>query len=233
MSRDVHASAIARDRIFASSEFHGEVADRLGHPTADIASILDALSPALSQLPLNDNAAALAGAGASILMAVCSRQRKAAAIRRATARLLAMPYRFEVGAPAEMPPVPNIMRELSGETFGADVAQLLRNLWVASRGTTAAGFRPTELSVTWGDQNGSVLHGVIEQWSCRRKKLYSSAELQAPSLFEWNFVEVPSVGGCLIAPISLVGFAAILDDYTDGTDASIDADLLDANRHHQ
>jgi hypothetical protein len=217
----------ARTKLFKSKGFRSEVAERLCHPAKRVASCFDVLLEAgRIPYPHPDNAAALAADGASILNAIGSQQLRPESIVRVTDRLCRMEFQLLVGRPegdaSDINPVP----QTPSTTFSADLTDVFRGAWATSRGAKAEGFRPTAVSVLWSDERGQVLFGSIEQWSNRkrRKRIYSSAPMNAPSVFDsWDFVQLPSVGGTVFAPLPILGFVELLDQGVEEGAAGLDA----------
>jgi hypothetical protein len=207
-------TADAREELFRSPGFRAEAAERLGHDARRVASCLDILLEA-GRLPslLEDNSAALATDGSLILCAIGSQQTRPESVIRVTDRFCAMKFQCDLGRKANTDrPNADIMGQLPSTSFANDLAALFHNLWIASRGASAFGFRPTAVHMLWSDERGRTIFGVIEQWSTRRKRIYSNANLPMLEGAGWDFVQLPSVGGTVFSPLSIVGFGELLDE---------------------
>lgn len=213
----------ARLNLYASARFREELGDDLNRPRVIIDACLDALaSGGIVPAPEARNSAALAADGAAILLAIGTQQLEASSILRFTRRLGDMSFFAAIGRPDPAGPA-DIMGDLPTRSFQSGVAALLTNLWSASRGASAAGFRPTDVSVLWGDQDGALLFGRITQFTTGRQLLWSSA-VAAPILDgSYDFVHLPPVaGGTEFSALSFLGLAKSLDHGVAGTTAALD-----------
>jgi len=203
-----------RQRLFESLEFREEVAERLCLDRSLVLNSIDALLDAeLIPCALSTNARSLAADGASILMAIGSRQSTAASIARVAARLGSMDLQGEIAGNEPARGVADIFPRTTSISFGTDVAELLLNLWKAAHGISTSGFTGVAVSMLWNDMQGSILFGVIEQSVGRRKRIYATDPFRIPSgvTNEWHFVQLPTVGGIKYEPRSILRFGALLD----------------------
>ena len=74
----------------------------------------------------------------------------------------------------------------------------------------------------WSDEHGSMLFGLIEQWSTKRKRIYSDVDLPTPPQGgRYDFVELASVGGTTFSPLSIVKLGGLLDEGVADSVASV------------
>ena len=215
-----------RCALFESPMFRDEVADRLALDIAKVAPPLDALLEAKA-IPCSraDNAQALATDGAKMLLAIGSQQVRPASVVRVAERLGAMTMQVEVGNRTGAGAA-DIFPRSKSVSFEADLAEMFQNLWRAAYGSSPDGFRATAVSVLWSDERGSLLFGKLEQWEkgrTRRTRIYASEQLRLPAGpgGDWDFVQLPTVGGTVFAPLPLLGFYELLDEGVEDTAASL------------
>jgi hypothetical protein len=80
--------------------------------------------------------------------------------------------------------------------------------------------------VLWRDERGSLPFGKLERWEkgrTRRTRTYASEKLRLPAAVggDWDFVQLPTVGGTVFSPLSLLGFYELLDEGVEDTAASL------------
>lgn len=78
----------------------------------------------------------------------------------------------------------------------------------------------------WNDERGNLLFGKLEQWEkgrTRRTRIYASEALRLPAAIggEWDFIQLPTVGGTVYSPLPLLGFYELLDVSVEDTAASL------------
>ena len=157
--------------------------------------------------------AALAADGTRVLRAVASQVRKASAIASVVERVEGMTLQAMNGKPVT-----------SANTFGAAVAGVMRATCKV-RGHPAQWTIPVVgIGVWWSDPKGSLLHGTIDDWTKgqpRTKQFYAFSPLNLPFApdGDWNFVQLPTVGGSLFAPLPLMGFFQLFGDGVENTAA--------------
>lgn len=207
----------ARRDAFGNRLFSSGAARNLELPDNMVANAVDVLVDA-NVLPcdLADNSEALAADGASVLMAIGSRQAAPASILRAVRRLSTMPFEFEIGDPAEPKSgLVDLFPQNASSSFGSDLSAILLNMWQAARGT-ATKFKGVSVTMAWIDERGNQLFGAIEQGPAGRKRIYSSDPSQAST-----GRDLSAVGGIIYSPKSLLRFAAHLDATMAGTGAAL------------
>jgi hypothetical protein len=214
-----------RRALFESPMFRDEVADRLDLDIAKVVPPIDALLEAKA-IPCSraDNAQALATDGTKMLLAIGSQQVRPASVVRVAERLGAMTMQAEVGNKTSTGAADIFPR--SAVSFEADLAEMFQNLWRAAYGSSPDGFRATAVSVLWNDERGSLLFGKLEQWEKgrrRRTRIYASETLRLPAApgGDWDFVQLPTVGGTVFAPLPLLGFYELLDEGVEDSAASL------------
>ena len=202
----------ARRRRYRSKKFWSETADRLNLGTdwvsLPISALLDAGAIPCTQ---HQDAAALAADGMKILLSVASQVRKPSAIASVVERIESMTLQFENGKPTT-----------PSDTFGATVTNVMRTTWEATKNPGPSAIPIVGIGVWWSDPKGSLLHGTIDDWTkgqTRTKKIYASAPLNLPSApdGDWDFVQLPTVGGSLFAPLPLLGFFELFSDGVEDT----------------
>jgi hypothetical protein len=213
MPDDSHGS---RDRVYRSKDFRAEAAERLNLSTDRVSLPVAALLEA-GAIPstLSDNEVALAADGTKILIAIASQVRKASAIASVVERIEGMTLQVENGKP-----------KAAGDSFGAAVAKAMRTTWGAANHPASSAIPIVGIGIGWSDQKGSLLHGSIDDWTKgkpRTKQIYASVPLNLPSApgGDWDFVQLPMVGGSLFAPLPLMGFFELLSGDVEDTAASL------------
>ncbi|MCW2082434.1 UNVERIFIED_ORG: hypothetical protein M2193_004609 [Bradyrhizobium japonicum] len=199
--RKVAKAAVGRQSdTYRSGDFRRRVFANVGRDSSDVAICVDAL--------LDDRRIPIAGAGipavpavwsdaACVLAAVAGRQRRPESVLRVTTRICTMPLRFDIGRRGRA----------AGNTFGSALADLLRRLHAGA----APGLPDSVplVTVTWSD-GGAALFGTIDfSGMGGGKRLYSDARLPLPPDGDWDFVQLPTVGGSLFSSPSIVGLSEI------------------------
>jgi len=216
---------LARQELFEFAGFREEVAERLELDLAMVTPTINALLRAGAiPCPRGDNSEALSIDGAKILLAISSRQETPASVLRQSERLGAMMLQAEVGDRKSVGQSDIFPKSQS--SFEADLAQMIRNLWRAAYGKSPDGFRAIAVSVLWKDNWGSTLFGVIDQWEkgrTRRKRIYCTETFRLPTAISgnWDFIQLPTVGGIVFSPLQLLRFYELLDKGVEGTAASL------------
>lgn len=208
-----------RRRMYEETAFRTEMIERLNFGIDRVTLPLYALLQA-NVIPseLDDHTEALAVEGTKILLSICSQVRKASAIAMVTERIGAMTPQAELGKPR---------KQWSTEGFfAADVANLLRTFWEVGRAPRATAIPMIGVSVFWSDPQGRVLFGTIDEWQRgkrRPKKIYSSESLRLPSApgGEWDYIQLPAIGGTSVSPLPLLGFSELLQDGVEDTAADL------------
>jgi hypothetical protein len=132
-----------------------------------------------------------------------------------------MTLRNETGSPKSQGRA-DIFPTNNSVSFGTDVAEVFLNLWGAVRGSSTKGFKGVAIGVYWSDERGSLLSGTIEQASASRKRTYATQALPAPpGGGKWDFVQLPTIGGTLFSPMSILRFGALLDASVEETAARL------------
>ncbi len=206
-----------RRQMYRTAEFRTEMVERLNFGTDRVTLPLDALLQA-NVIPsdLDDNTEALAVEGTKILLSICSQVRKASAMSMVAERIGAMTLQTELGTPRK--------KWSTAGFFAADVARLLQDFWEVGR--TVAAIPTVGVSVLWSDPQGRVLFGTIDEWhrgKRRPKKIYSSETLRFPSApgGEWDYIQLPTVGGTSVSPLPLLGFSELLREGVEDTAADL------------
>lgn len=216
----------ARRALFELAAFRDEIADRLNLDIAKVAPPIEALLQAkVIPSPRADNAEALALDGAKILLAIGGQQARPDSVVRVSERLGAMALQAEIGDRKSAGPA-DIFPRSKSSSFEADLAEMIRNLWKAPYGNSPDGFRAITVSVLWNDERGSCLFGTIDQWEkgrTRRKRIYASDPLSLPAAIagNWDFIQLPTVGGTVFPPLPLLGFYELLDEGVEDTAAGL------------
>jgi hypothetical protein len=143
--------------------------------------------------------------GTKILLSICSQVRKASAMATVAERVGSMTLQTELGTPRK--------KWSTAGFFAADVAMLLRKFWEVGR--TGSAIPTLGVSVFWSDPQGRVLFGTIDErqrGKRRPKKIYSSETLRLPPApgGEWDYIQLPTVGGTSVSPLPLLGFGELL-----------------------
>lgn len=208
-----------RRRMYEEEEFRAEMVERLNFGTDRVTLPLDALLQA-NVIPseLDDHTEALAVEGTKILLSICSQVRKASAIAMVAERIGAMTLQAELGKPRK--------KWSTAGFFAADVAKLLRTFWGWGHNPVGAAIPVVGVSVYWSDPQGRVLFGTIDEWhrgKPRQKKIYSSDTLRLPSApgGEWDYIELPAMGGTSVSPLPLLGFSELLRRGVEDTAADL------------
>lgn len=208
-----------RRRMYEDTEFRAEMIERLNFGTDRVTLPLDALLQT-NVIPseLDDHTEALAVEGTKILLSICSQVRKASAIAMVAERIGAMTLQAELSKPRK--------KWFTGGFFASDVAKLLRTFWEVGGAPRAGAIPMIGVSVFWSDPQGRVLFGTIDEWQRgkrRPKKIYSSESLHLPSApgGEWDYIQLPAIGGTSVSPLPLLGFSELLRDGVEDTAASI------------
>lgn len=221
-----HNAGEARLALFGLTAFRDEVAERLNLDIGKVAPPIEALLQAKVIPCLRaDNAEALALDGAKMLLAIGSQQARPASVVRVSERLGAMTLQAEIGDPQSAGPA-DIFPQSKSSSFEAAMAEMIRNLWKAAHGKSPDGFRAIAVSVLWNDERGSCLFGTIDQWEkgrTRRKRIYASEPLVLPAAIagNWDFIQLPTVGGTVFPPLSLLGFYELLEEGVEDTAAGL------------
>lgn len=151
-----------------------------------------------------------------MLLAIASQVRKASAIASVAERIENMTLQFENGKPKS-----------AAGSFGAVVAKVMRDTWQAANRPLLSATPLVGVGVWWSDPKGSLLYGTIDDWTkggSRKKQFYASGPLNLPSPpggGDWDFVQLPTVGGSLFAPLPLIGFFELLSGGVEGTAAGL------------
>jgi hypothetical protein len=214
----------AREQLYRSQDFRKKFLQKVGsghgfRPVLCLDVLLDAgLLPSASE----DNSVALATDAATILLAIGSQQTHHESVLRVTKRLREMNFKCHVGKnAADDGPTADIMQRLPSTSFANDIAALFENLWRSVHGKSARGFRPTAVQMFWSDERGATLFGVIEQWSTKRKRLYSNTDFPNLEGTGWDFVQLPTVGGSSFEPLTVLRLGEILEQGVAGSPAAI------------
>ncbi|MFC7700422.1 hypothetical protein ACFQX9_27450 [Bradyrhizobium sp. GCM10028915] len=169
-----------RQRLYRSSRFRSQVADRLELDGCLVVPAIAAFVEAdLIPARLSRNDRALAVDGATILAAIGGRQSRGASIVRTGLTLCAMTMQHEAGTPKRLG-VADIYPSSASVSFGTDIAEVFLNLSRAAHGSSTKGFKGVSIGVHWTDEQGSILFGTIEQGSEGRKRTYASQAFPAP-----------------------------------------------------
>jgi hypothetical protein len=208
-----------RRRMYEAPEFRAEMMERLNFGTDRVTLPLDALLET-NVIPseLDDHTEALAVEGTKILLSICSQVRKSSAMAMVAGRIGAMTLQTELGTPRK--------KWSTAGFFAADVANLLQKFWEVGRAPRATAIPTVGVSVFWSDPQGRVLFGTIDEWHAgkrRQKKIYSSETLRLPSApgGEWDFIQLPAVGGTSVSPLPLLGFSELLREGIEDTAADL------------
>ena len=208
----------AREMIFRSLWFPEEVAHRLELDeelvTHSIGAVLEAGNVPCS---IGNNSDSLAVDGATMLLAIGSRQSSSESTVRVARRLATMALQCEIGGQSELAGRADLFPQRDSIGFGSDLYAVFQNLWRAARGTTTNGFKGVSVSMLWND-DGSILFGAIEQ--NQRRRIYASEALQIPA-GGWDYVQLPAVGGTKFSPLAILRFGALLDAVVADTTATL------------
>jgi len=219
-------SCEARRKLFETTEFRDEVAERLNLDIAKIAPPIEALLQAgVIPCKRQDNAEALGVDGAKILLAIGGQQAGPGSVVRVSERLGKMTLQAEISDPKNAESGRTFPRWKSS-SFEVDLARISQSIWKAAHGTSPSPLHPIAIRVLWKDERGSCLFGTIDQWErgrTRRKKIYASESLGLPAaiLGNWDYVQLPAVGGTVFSPLPLLGFYDLLDAGVEDTPASL------------
>jgi hypothetical protein len=211
-----------RRELFSTTLFQEQVADRLQLDGRLVAPAIQAMVEA-DMLPcrLSRDEKALAVDGSLILAAIGGRQSRPTSTVRVGSTLCSMTLRNETGSPKSQGRA-DIFPTNNSVSFGTDVAEVFLNLWGAVRGSSTKGFKGVAIGVYWSDERGSLLSGTIEQASAGRKRTYATQALPAPpGGGKWDFVQLPTIGGTLFSPMSILRFGALLDASVEETAARL------------
>lgn len=208
-----------RRALFESPQFIQRVAGATDLDPKIVDTVCEALFGA-GLLPSASSGAAdaLADDGAMVLSALGSRQRDPGAIVRVSGRLRNMRHQVVVGsggsAEAGEP-------QSRAKLFGGGLADVIKETWQATAVSTNGRRGELGVSILWGE-GGEVLYGLIEHVTGRRH-VYSSATLPVPHgiAAEWDFVELPTVGGQIFSPPSILRYATLLGEHVAGTAAEL------------
>lgn len=215
------ASYSERERLFSSSSFKAQVADRLELENNLVISAIEAvLGAGLIPCRLSRNDRALAVDGATILAAIGGRQSTKDSIVRVGAKLCAMTMQQEAGN-ADGHGVASIFPILPSICFETDLAEVLLNLWRIAR-KPSNGFKGVTVGIFWTDVLGSIAYGAIEQPSEGRRRIYASR--RHPVLSDagsWDSVRSSAVGGIIYSARSIMRFGALLEGSVEDTEAAI------------
>lgn len=208
-----------RTATYRSPAFHRAVADALARSAADVAVVSNALVDAGRMSATAAATHAVARDAAYLIAGMADRQRYPASVIRVTARIMAMELQSEVG---QRPGGRKHGRQAGpAATFGDELA----NVFTHSRSAADDGRDRAFplMTVTW-TENGSVLFGTTEYGGPNApKRLYCSTPLPAPpGEGNWDFVQVPTVGGSLISPPSMAALARIMGAVADGAGGTAD-----------
>jgi hypothetical protein len=206
-----------RSRLYRSKDFRSKAVGCLNLGTDRVSSPTDALLEAGSiPCDLSDNEAALAADGTKMLLAIASQVRKASAIASVAERIENMTLQFENGKPKR-----------AADPFGAAVAKVMRATWQAANHPSPSAIPVVGVGVWWSDPKGNLLYGMIDDCTKgrpRKKQLYASGPLDLPSApggGDWDYVQLPTVGGSLFTPLPLMGFFDLFSSGVDDTAASL------------
>jgi hypothetical protein len=214
----------ARRALFGSRRFSEAVAGAIELDGARIANACAALvATGLVPCASLRNMDALATEGAMSLMAIGGRQSQPDAIVRVLGRLGNMTHQVVVGSgkPTWSQAGTN---GTAPELFAHGLENVLKQTWRSIREPIPGRTAVMGVSMFWGDERGGVLYGVIDHLTDGRKHIYSSAPLRIPQEIaaEWDFVQLPTVGGSIFSPLSILRYAALLDDGVAGTAAELE-----------
>jgi hypothetical protein len=208
-----------RREMYGSEEFKYSLAERLNYPLDRIKLPLDALRRA-NVIPseLDDNTEALRVEATKIVLAIASQVRKPEAIPMVVERFGAMTLQAEPGKPRT--------KWSTDGFFAADLANLLQKYWQLADGSPLDPIPTIGVSLFWGDGKGSVLFATIDGWQRgrpRHQKIYCSEAFRLPAApgGEWDFIQLPTVGGTTLSPISLVGISELLRAGVEDTAADL------------
>lgn len=207
-----------RRNMYGSEKFRLDLAERLNNPLNRVGLPLDALLRA-NVIPseLDDNTEALRVEATKIVLAIASQVQKPEAIPMVVERFGAMTLQAEPGKPR-----PKWSTE---GFFAADLANLLQKYWQLADGSPLEPIPTIGVSLFWGDRNGSVLFATIDAWHSgrpRHQKIYCSETFRLPAApGAWDFIQLPTVGGTTLSPISLIGISELLRAYVEDTAADL------------
>jgi hypothetical protein len=148
---------------------------------------------------------------AKILPAIGSQQARPASIARVSERLGAMTLQGDISNPKSTCSARTSPSSKSS-SFEVDLARISQSIWKAAHGSSPSPLHPVQSN----DERGSCLFGTIDQWErgrTRRKKIYASESLGLPAaiLGNWDYVQLPAVGGTVFSPLPLLSYFDLLD----------------------
>jgi hypothetical protein len=203
MSGHSEMDAGRRAAIYRSAAFRSQVSGAFGRDPKEIANLIDTLlEEGCIPLPVsnvNDEPIRCSDA-AIILIAHAGRQQRPASVVRVTTRICEMRHQFDVGRRGSGYPAPR-------ESFGAEMSDLLRRAGDSESGLAASA---APVQILWSE-GGKALFATID-CDDGRKRLFADARLPKPlggTVGNWDFVRLPTVGGTLLSPQSLMSFAEI------------------------
>jgi len=195
--------------LYGSSGFRSRVSHALGRAPAEIENFMKPMleagyiPQARSGMPA---ASAVWADAAMILIAHAGRQQRPASVVRVATRLCALPHQLDVGrGRGQASPL---------DTFGMELAGVLRRLGASKSGVLAASRTPVQ--IMWSE-GGCALFATID-YAGGRKRIFSDMRLPAPLgrlADSWDFVRLPTVGGTLLSEDSLASFAGIFRTKTE------------------
>ncbi|WP_296739065.1 hypothetical protein [Mesorhizobium sp.] len=195
--------------LYRSSVFRSSVSNALGRARAEIENFMKpmleagCIPQAKSGMP---PASAVWADAAMILVAHAGRQQRPASVVRVTTRLCSLPHQLDVGrGRGQASPL---------DSLGMELAELLRRLGASESGVLATTRTPVQ--IMWSE-GGTALFATID-YAGGRKRIFSDMRLPAPLgglAGNWDFVQLPTVGGTLLSAESLASFAGIFRTKTD------------------
>ena len=205
--RKVDQAVIARQSgVYRSADFRRRVFDNVGNDPSDVAICVDALLDG-GRIPSAGRGMSAVSSvwsdAACVLAAVAGRSRRPRYVVEVMTRICTMNPQFDVGRAgdaAAAKPVPLA-------TFGVAIADLLRRLHAGA----APGLPDSAplVTVTWAE-GGTAVFGTIDLSNMGgRKRFYSDVRLPLPPDGDWDFVQLPTVGGSLFSSPSIVGLSEV------------------------